>query len=118
MDDNGTYLGNIYGIYKESITNISIDIYDIQKSDTQAPPPSAAAPSGLCLITLYHKYLWIYLLYIPHIFHIYFLDMFHCHPCIFPCVFLNLWSQEKISPYHKTTFLLLKFQVLRLLYFY
>ena len=27
MDDNGTYLGNIYGIYKECITNISIDIY-------------------------------------------------------------------------------------------
>ena len=39
-------------------------------------------------------------------------------PCIFPCVFLNLWSQEKISPYSKTTFLLLKFQVLRLLYLY
>ena len=30
MDDNGTYLGNIYGIYKECITNISIDIYDIK----------------------------------------------------------------------------------------
>ena len=30
MDDNGTYLGNIYGIYKECITNISIDTYDIQ----------------------------------------------------------------------------------------
>ena len=29
MDDNGTYLGNIYGIYKECITNISIDIYDV-----------------------------------------------------------------------------------------
>ena len=26
---HGTYLGNIYGIYKECITNISIDIYDI-----------------------------------------------------------------------------------------
>ena len=25
-------------------------------------------------------------------------------PCIFPCVFLNLWSQEKTSPYRKTTF--------------
>ena len=30
MDDNGTYLGNIYGTYKECITNISIDIYDIK----------------------------------------------------------------------------------------
>ena len=28
MDDNGTYVGNIYVIYKECITNISIDIYD------------------------------------------------------------------------------------------
>ena len=27
---HGTYLGNIYGIYKECITNISIDIYDIK----------------------------------------------------------------------------------------
>ena len=27
---HGTYLGNIYGIYKECITNISIDIYDIR----------------------------------------------------------------------------------------
>ena len=26
MDDNGTYLGNIYGIYKECITNILMDI--------------------------------------------------------------------------------------------
>ena len=73
---------------------------------------------SVCLIILYHKYLWIYQLYIPYIFHIYFLDMFHCHPCIFPCVFLNsLWSQEEISPYSKTTFLLLKFKVSRLLYF-
>ena len=39
MDDNGTYLGNIYiyGIYKECIANISIDIYDIKSSDTQTP---------------------------------------------------------------------------------
>ena len=70
MDDNGTYLGNIYGIYKACIANISIDIYDIKykiitHTDTQwggrpigAPPPKAAAP--VCLIILYHKYLWIY----------------------------------------------------------
>ena len=78
MDDNGTYLGNIYGIYKECITNISIDIHDITINIHQyihqthrpngaaaeggrpigAPPPKAAAP--VCLIILYHKYLWIY----------------------------------------------------------
>ena len=35
MDDNGTYLENIYGTYKECITNISINIYDIKY---KAPP--------------------------------------------------------------------------------
>ena len=35
-------------------------------------------------------------------------------PCIFPCVFLNLWSQEKTSPYRKITFLFLSFQILHL----
>ena len=38
----------------------------------------------------------IHSLYIPYIFPRYV-------PCIFPCVFLNLWSQEKTSPYRKTT---------------
>ena len=64
MDDNGTYLGNIYEIHKECITNISINIYDIKQSETQnteAPPsavppmgwpPSAAAPSGLSSLFL------------------------------------------------------------------
>ena len=61
MDDNGTYLGNIYGIYKECITNISIDIYDIKYkiiTHTGAafggapmgrPPSAAAAPLGGCV---------------------------------------------------------------------
>ena len=69
-------------------------------------PPSAAAPLGLCflemfLIILYHRCLWIFLiysLYIPYIFPKYV-------PYIVPCVFLNLWSQEKTSPYRKTAFL-------------
>ena len=43
----------------------------------------------------------IHSLYIPYIFPRYV-------RCIFPCVFLNLWSQEKTSPYHKATFLLFK----------
>ena len=67
---HGTYLGNIYGIYQECIRSI-------------------------------HRYLWFslidiygYSLYSPDIFHICFLDMFHVQGGIFPCVFLNLWSQE------------------------
>ena len=72
-----------------------------------------------------------YALYIPYIFHIYiyiyiysiyiyiYIYIFPSYvPYIFPCVFLNLWSQEKTSPYRKTTFLLLFFQILYLLYFY
>ena len=50
MDDNGTYLGNIYGIYKECITNISIDIYDItiniHQYIHQTHRPNGAAAEG------------------------------------------------------------------------
>ena len=89
MDDNGTYLGNIYGIYKECITNISIDIYDItiniHKYIHQTHRPNGAAAEGgrpigappkaapvFLIINIYG-----YALYIPYIFHIYFLAMFH-----------------------------------------
>ena len=74
---------------------MSINIYDIKYPETQtqwgARPigaPPKAAP--VFLIILYHKYLWILLifsLYIPYIFPKYV-------PYIFLCVFLNLWSQE------------------------
>ena len=55
MDDNGTYLGNIYGIYKECITNISIDIYDIKYKIIKHRPNGAAAEGGacVCVIILY-----------------------------------------------------------------
>ena len=66
MDDNGTYLGNIYGIYKACIANISIDIYDIKykiitHTQTQwggrrrRPPHWGAAEGGacVCVIMLY-----------------------------------------------------------------
>ena len=62
-------------------------------------------PTGsVFLIILYHKYQWIfhiyiYSLYIPYIFPEYV-------PYMFPCVFLDLWSQQKTSPYRKTTFIL------------
>ena len=52
MDGNGTYLRNIYGIYKECITNISIDNYDIKyKIITHTDPmgrPPKAAPVCVC----------------------------------------------------------------------
>ena len=109
----GTYLGNIYGIYKVYIRKIHEYLWYkiIRNTDPMGRPPKAAP---VFLIILYHRYLWIFLiysLYIPYIFPSYV-------KYVFPCVFLNLWSQEKTSPYRKTTFLLLKFQVLRLLYFY
>ena len=122
----GTYLGKIYGIYKEYIRNIHKYLwYKIIRNTGAAfggapmgRPPSAAAPLGLCFWWFSLIDIYGYSLYSPDIFHICFLDMFHVQGGIFPCVFLNLWSQEKISPYSKTTFLLLKFQGLRFLYFY
>ena len=109
----GTYLGKIYGIYKEYIRNIHKYLWYkiIRNTDPMGRPPKAAP---VFLIIFSHRYLWILLIqswYIPYMFPRYV-------PCIFPCVFLNLWSQEKTSPYRKTTFSLLKFQVFRLLYFY
>ena len=61
MDDNGTYLGNIYGIYKACITNISIDIYDmkykiITHTDPMGRPPKAAP---VCLMDIFTIFLVI-----------------------------------------------------------
>ena len=79
----GTYLGNIYGIYREYIRNIHRYLWYKMIRNTGAAfggapmgrPHSAAAPLGLCFWLLYIIY--GYSLYIPYIFHIYFLDMFH-----------------------------------------
>ena len=115
MDDNGTYLGNIYGIYKACIANISIDIYDIKykiitHTDPMGRPPKAAAPLGrrrrrrLCFWWFSLIDIYGYSLYSPDIFHICFLDMFHVQGGIFPCVFLNLWSQERVRRWRKSEF--------------
>ena len=61
MDDNGTYLGNIYGIYKECITNISIDIYDIpvdiHKYIHQTHRPNGAAAEVSYTFLIYSIYI-------------------------------------------------------------
>ena len=105
-----------------------MNIYDItihfhQYIHQTHRPNGAAAEGGACVCVC--DYFIFYIIniygYISYTFLIYsiYAYMFPRYvPCIFPCVFLNLWSQEKISPYSKTTFLLLKFQVLQLLYFY
>ena len=63
----------------------------IRNTDPMGRPPKAAATAApVFLIILYHKYLWIFLiysLYIPYIFPKYV-------PYIFPCVFLTLFSQQ------------------------
>ena len=38
----------------------------------------------------------------PYIFHICFLDMFHVQGGIFPCVWINLWSQEQVRRWRKS----------------
>ena len=69
MDDNGTYLGNIYGIYKECIANISLDIYDITINihqyihQTHRPNGAAAEGAPVFPIILYQRYLCIFLIY-------------------------------------------------------
>ena len=100
---HGTYLGNIYGKYKQCILvrNIHKHLWykGIRNTDPMGRPPKAAR---VFLMIFSHRYLWILLIhswYIPYMFPRYV-------PCIFPCVFLNLWSQEKTSPYRKTTFIL------------
>ena len=87
MDDNGTYLGNIYGIYKECITNISINIYDIQykiiththRRRLRRRPNGAAAFGGrpigsVCLMDIFmdiYDYIINIYVYISYTFLIY-----------------------------------------------
>ena len=84
----GTYLGKIYMEYnKECIGNIHWYLwYEIIRNIGAAfggaqmgRPPSAAAPFklGLCFWLFYIINIYGYSVYIPYIFHIYFLDMFH-----------------------------------------
>ena len=126
---------HICEIYKEYIRNIKRNIHKYslfqnkwaETKNTEAPP-SAAPPMGrpphwVCdsVCDYFISYIINIYGYISYTFLIYsiYAYMFPRYvPCIFPCVFLNLWSQEKISPYSKTTFLLLNFQALQLLYFY
>ena len=76
--------------YKECIRNINGYLWYriIRNTDPMGRPPKAAP---VFLIILYHKYVWVFLihsLYIPYIFPSYV-------PYNFPCVFLNLWNQQK-----------------------
>ena len=83
----GTYLGKtkriyiyiygiyvyIYGIYKEYIRNIHKHLWSkiIRNADPMGRPPKA------CFWLFYIINVYVYSLYIPYIFHRYFLDMFH-----------------------------------------
>ena len=59
--------------------------------------PPKAAPVCVCDYFIFYIIdIYGYSLYSPDIFHICFLDMFHVQGGIFPCVFLNLWSQERV----------------------
>ena len=89
---HGTYLGNIYKIYKECMRNIHSYLWYkiIRNTDPMGRPPKAAS---VFLIILYHKYLWIFLIYSLYIPYIYMFPRYV--PYIFPCVFLILWRQQK-----------------------
>ena len=99
---HGTYLGNIYGIYKECIRNIHRYLwYKIVRNTGAAfggapmeRPPSAAAPLGLCFWLFDIMNIYGYSLYIPYIFHIYFLDMFH----VFSLVLVSQFMEWRVGP--------------------
>ena len=56
MDDNGTYLGNIYGRYKEYLRKIKKNMYDRKYSETQAPPSSAPQWGGRPIGSVFPRY--------------------------------------------------------------
>ena len=76
----GTYLRNIDGIYKGYIRSIHKYLWHEIIRNTGAA--FGGRPIGsVFLIIIYHTCLWI--LYVPYIFHIYFLNMLHIfsHVC-------------------------------------
>ena len=81
----GTYLRNIYGIYKEYTRNVHKYLWHkiIRNTDPMGQPPKAAAPLGRhrrrrpCFWSFYIIDISGYSLHILCIFHIYFLAMFH-----------------------------------------
>ena len=92
-----TYLGKIYMEYLGNIVR-NIHKYLWYKMIRSTGAAFGGRPIGsVFLIILYHKHVWIFLiysLYIPYIFPSY-------GPYIFPCVFLNLWSPEQVRTWPK-----------------
>ena len=101
----------IYMEYIRNIQGIFINIYDTEQSETQTQwggrrrraPHWKAAPAVLMI--LHHKSLWTFLLYslyipdvfpkyVPYMFPCVFLNLWSQVPYIFPCAFLNLWNQK------------------------
>ena len=71
----GTYLGNKYRIYKEYLRNLHKHLWYRKIRNTGAT--FGGAPLGLCFWLFYIINIYGYSSYIPYIFHIYFLDIFH-----------------------------------------
>ena len=75
-------------------------MYDIKQSETQTHwggRPIGAPPKAVpVFLIIYIMNIYGYSLYIPYIFHIYiYIYIFPKYvPYIFPCVFLNSWSQQ------------------------
>ena len=94
----GTYLGKIYGIYEENMKNIQKYLWYkiIRNTDPMGRPPHwGAAEGGACFSDYFISYLFIDMPYIFLIYSIHIPYRFPSYvPYIFPCVFLNLWSQE------------------------
>ena len=103
---NGTHLGNRHGISEEYISRIHK--YWWYKIIRNTDPMGRRRRRRLCVWDYFIFYIINIYGYISYTFLIYsiYAYMFPRYvPCIFPCVFLKLWSQEKTSPYRKTSFI-------------
>ena len=71
----GTYLGKIYRMYKENIRYIHKYLW--YKIIRNTDPMGRRRRRRLCFWLFYIIIIYGYSLYVPYIFHIYFLNMFH-----------------------------------------
>ena len=91
----------MYGIYTDCIRNIHKYLWHkiIKNTNPMGRPPKAAPVCLMDILMDIYGYVINIYGYISYTFLIYsiYAYMFPRYvPCIFPCVFLNLWSQEEV----------------------
>ena len=102
MDDSGTYLGNIYGIFEECIRNIHRYSWFkiIRNPDPMGRPPKAAPLCSLLLLIfcLRYEYLLIFLIYSLCISYLQVLNIF----LVFPFACFVIYSVNSRSGHDRS----------------